>query len=94
MFIVTVDFVLREGMAAEFMPYMLHNAETSLTQERDCFVFDVCQDPDRPEHVFLYEAYTDKKAFQLHLEADHFAKFDAATAGMIEDKRVRTFLRL
>ncbi|HCI20551.1 MAG TPA: antibiotic biosynthesis monooxygenase, partial [Alphaproteobacteria bacterium] len=53
-----------------------------------------CHDPDHPGHVFLYEVYDDRAAFDAHLSMPHFKSFDAATAGMIRSKKVRALTRL
>lgn len=70
---------------------MLENAAASLGNEAGCHQFDVATDPDRPAEVFLYELYSDAKAFSAHLETAHFATFDASTSDMIEAKDVRTY---
>jgi quinol monooxygenase YgiN len=93
MYVVIVDFTLKPGKADLFMPLMTENADRSLTDEEGCHQFDVCTDPDNPETVFLYELYTDRAAFDLHLAAPHFKAFDAAVAELVADKKVRTFER-
>lgn len=91
MFAVTVTFTLHEGRATAFLPLMLQNAAMSLGSEEGCHHFDVCTDPDMPETVFLYELYSDRAAFDLHLASEHFLSFDSATAGMVSAKDVKTF---
>lgn len=90
MFVVTVTFRLRPGQAAKFLKQMTAQAETSLVQEEGCHHFDVCLSDD-PLTVFLYELYTDKAAFDVHLQSPHFLAFDAAVAEMVADKQVQTF---
>ena len=51
-------------------------------------------DLGRPGHVFTYEVYNDRAAFDAHLSAPHFKSFDAATAGMIRSKKLRALTRL
>ena len=69
-------------------------ASASARDEPGCRQFDVCHDPDHPDHVFLYEVYDDRAAFDAHLSTPHFKSFDAATAGMIRSKKVRALTRL
>lgn len=74
-----------------FMPMMLGNAKTSLSEEPGCLQFDVLTDPSRPDEVFLYELYSSRAAFDAHLASSHFLAFDQAVADMIEDKLVKTY---
>ncbi len=90
MFAVIVTFNVKKGAMDRFLPLMLSNAATSLGGEQGCHQFDVCTDPNRPNEVFLYELYTDAAAFDAHLKTSHFGAFDAAAAGMIESKDVKT----
>ena len=94
MFAVCVTFQLKAGTAAEFLPLMLENARTSQQTEDGCHQFDVATDEQRPDAVFLYELYTDRAAFDVHLASTHFLAFDAATRGMIAEKSVTTWAKV
>lgn len=76
MFVVTVTFVIKRENLDEFMPVMSRQAHNSLTREQGCLQFDVCQDQKNPERVFLYEVYSDRAAFDAHLQTEHFLGFD------------------
>ena len=76
MFVVTVTFVIKRENLGEFMPVMARQAHNSLTREQGCVQFDVCQDQENPERVFLYEVYSDRDAFDVHLQTEHFLDFD------------------
>lgn len=91
MFAVVVTFQIKRDQIDAFLPAMLENAQTSLAQEPDCHRFDVCTDPAQPGEVFLYELYTDKAAFDAHLDTAHFKRFDAQVADMIAEKTVQTY---
>jgi quinol monooxygenase YgiN len=91
MYAVCVKFDLKDGQAASFMPPMRANAQTSLRTEAGCLQFDVLSDPAKPDSVFLYEVYSDRAAFDLHLASDHFQRFDAATTNMIVAKDIQTW---
>lgn len=88
---VCVTFQIRENWMEAFMPLMLGNARASLTEETGCLQFDVLTDPARSHEVFLYELYTDRAAFDLHLTSDHFLAFDSAVSEMVADKQVKTY---
>jgi autoinducer 2-degrading protein len=79
-FVVTVNFQINEEHLEMFMAAMIRQAQNSLTREKDCLQFDVCQDRENPERVFLYEIYSDRAAFDAHLETPHFFDFDRTVA--------------
>lgn len=94
MFAVTVTFKIKEGEMSNFLSLMENNARLSLERERGCHRFDVCTDPGREDEVFLYEVYSDRAAFDLHLMSDHFLSFDKEVSEMIASKSVATFERV
>lgn len=57
------------------MPLMLDNAGRFLSEESGCHRFDVCQKPDAPKKVFLYEIYTDAAAFDIHKAMPRYLEF-------------------
>jgi (4S)-4-hydroxy-5-phosphonooxypentane-2,3-dione isomerase len=94
MFAVCVTFQIVPAEMTAFMPLMLQNAATSREQEPGCHRFDVLTDEARPDHVFLYELYTDSAAFDVHCASSHFQAFNTATNGMIIGKEVATWARV
>ncbi len=94
MYVIIVDFEIDPDQIGAFLPLMAENAAASARDEPGCRQFDVCQDPEAPNKVFLYEVYDDRAAFEAHLSMPHFKTFDAATAGMIRSKTVRALTRL
>ena len=94
MIAVIVDFELVPGKANEFMPLMHLQAKNSLSRELGCVQFDICTDTSAPDHVFLYEIYENRAAFDDHLASDHFKKFGAAVGDMIAAKKARIMDRV
>jgi autoinducer 2-degrading protein len=93
MFIVTVVFEVKFEYLQPFLTAMQAQAENSLSLEKDCHQFDVCQEIDDPNRIFLYEVYTDEPAFQMHLASEHFSKFSTHTQDWINAKNVNTWIR-
>ncbi len=87
-YVIAVDFILHPGVAEQFMPLKLDNAEKSRTLEPGCDRFDVCAPAGERDCVFLYEIYKDEAAFAAHLKTPHFLAFDAATKAMIKERKV------
>jgi len=94
MFVVSVTFDVVAGRLDAFLPLILANAKASLQIEAGCHQFDVCQHPDNPTEIYLYELYTDASAFDAHCASDHFRAFVSATDGMVAGKTVSTYSRL
>lgn len=94
MFVVTVDFVIRSNREAAFVEAMNKQAYNSLHNEDGCLQFDVCQDPEDPRKIFLYEVYRDSEAFDIHLKTDHFLDFDATVRDWTASKTARQWHRI
>lgn len=94
MYVITVEFEIEPSHLSTFLPLMSQNAAASVRDEPGCRQFDVCQDPEHPNQIFLYEVYDDRAAFDAHLTMPHFTSFDDATADMIRSKTVRALTRL
>lgn len=94
MFVVLVDFTIKPGLEDQFNEAMLKQAQNSLEKEPDCHYFDVCRNPDDDGKFFLYELYTDRAAFDVHLASDHFIDFDAQVRDWIDTKTVRLLQRV
>ena len=91
MFAVCVLFEIKPGDMDRFKPLIEANAAASVANEPGCSRFDVCTDPDRPNHVFLYEIYDNADAFAEHRKTPHFLTFDAAVGDMTAAKTVNTY---
>ncbi len=88
MFIVTVEFTTQPEHLESFRAAMLQQAASSLSREAGCRQFDVCVADDDESRVFLYEAYDDRAALDIHLRSDHFRDFDATVTPWIASKTV------
>jgi quinol monooxygenase YgiN len=75
MFVIIAPIQIKEGHREEFIEAMLDDAIGSVNNEPGCLRFDVIQDGDDPNRIWLYEIYVDEEAFQEHLKAPHFIKW-------------------
>ena len=89
-FVITVEFELDSDVFPEFLRQVTNNAAASVRLEPHCLRFDVLTpSAPEPEHrVLLYEIYTDRAAFDFHLESAHFKIFDETTRTMVRKKTV------
>jgi quinol monooxygenase YgiN len=88
-YIITVEFRLRPGAMAGFLPMIIANAQASLRDESGCQRFDVLVPDGSTDQVLLYEIYDDERAFRAHCESPHFHAFDSASRDMCEAKTVQ-----
>lgn len=93
MYAVVVDLRIQLAQIEAFMPLMKAQAQNSLSREPGCWVFDVCQNPEAPDHILFYEVYDNHDAFEAHLVSDHYKTFDAAVASLVTEKIVSSFER-
>ena len=91
MFAVVVMFKVKPEASKDFMALILKNAKKSLDEEVSCHQFDVCSLPENPTDVFLYELYSNREAFDVHLASDHFLDFSRATENMVTAKELRLY---
>jgi autoinducer 2-degrading protein len=94
MFVVVVEFTVRVEFIERFLKRVMQQAQDSLQLEVDCHVFDVCACSETKNNVLLYEVYTDKTAFDVHLASAHFRDFNNAVQEWVSDKQLSTFERL
>jgi (4S)-4-hydroxy-5-phosphonooxypentane-2,3-dione isomerase len=94
MFVVLVDFIVKSGFEDRFKEALLVQAENSLTLEPDCHYFDVCIEGSDTKKFTLYELYTNSKAFDVHLQSEHFLTFNQLVSNWISMKSVRTLKRV
>jgi autoinducer 2-degrading protein len=89
-FVITVEFELENDVFPEFLRQVTENAATSVRLEAHCLRFDVLTPSAAGaiDRVLLYEIYTDRAAFDVHLESEHFKIFDETTRTMVRKKTV------
>jgi quinol monooxygenase YgiN len=75
MYILTVTLKIKAEHREAFVEAMLGDATGSVRDEPGCLRFDVIQDEEDPNTLYLHEVYRDKTAFEAHLEAPHFLKW-------------------
>jgi len=89
----TVRFEVDPADFAGFLAEVTENARFSVAIEPGCLRFDVLVPEAGAGPVLLYEIYATAEDFDLHLAADHYLRFDAATKAMVRGKTV-TFHRI
>ncbi len=75
MYVLTVTIRIKPEHREAFIDSMLGDAMGSVADEPGCLRFDVIQDEDDPNKLYLHEVYKDRKAFENHLQMPHFIKW-------------------
>jgi len=75
MHVLVVSIDIKLGFKEKFIEAMLEDARGSVTNEPGCVRFDVIQDGQNPNRIYLYEVYKDKAAFDAHNSTPHFIKW-------------------
>ena len=90
-YVIAVDFRLHPGKRAAFRKLIDVNARASARDEPGCRRFDVLEPKGEPDHVFLYEIYDDRAAFEAHLKTPHFAVFDRESASLVAGRAITEY---
>ncbi len=72
MFAVIVKIQIKPEHREEFIEAMLADARGSVENEPDCLQFNIVQDAEDPNRLWLYEVYRDAEAFERHKQTPHF----------------------
>ena len=79
MYVIIAPIQVQEGHKGAFIEAVVEDARSSVNHEPGCLRFDVIQDANDPNRIWLYEVYKDEAAFQAHLQAPHLIKFRETT---------------
>ncbi len=74
MYVILSPIQIKREHREEFMKAIVEDAQMSVKNEPGCLRFDIVQDANHMDRVWLYEVYKDKAAFDAHLQAPHFKK--------------------
>jgi autoinducer 2-degrading protein len=88
LFVIVVDFHLKPGTRSQFRSLIDANADASVKNEPGCLQFDVLEPEGEGDRVMLYEIYSDKAAFDAHLQTAHFHAFAGASEALCLQKSV------
>ena len=88
MYVLMVTIKIKPEHKEAFMESMLGDAVGSVRNEPGCLRFDVMQDEEDPNKIYLHEVYKDRAAFDAHLQAPHFIKWRDAVADWFAEPAV------
>jgi quinol monooxygenase YgiN len=83
-----VELVVIPSELPKFLELAKENAAAAI-KEPGVREFNITQLASSPNHVIFYEVYENEAALTAHRAADHFKKYQAASANMIAERNVR-----
>jgi autoinducer 2-degrading protein len=79
MYVIIAPIQIKEGYKDQFIAAVTEDARSSVRDELGCLRFDVIQDANDANRIWLYEVYKDEAAFQAHTQTPHLLKFRDTT---------------
>ena len=62
--------------------------DAAIQKEPGVLVLYAVSEKDEPNHVRVFEIYRDRKAYEAHLESDHFKKYKATVEKMVKSLKL------
>ena len=85
MYIIIAPIQIKEEFKERFISGISENASGAVKNEPGCRRFDVIQDANDVNRIWVYEVHKDEAAFQAHTQAPHYLKFREASTGWREE---------
>ena len=75
MYVIIAPIQIKSGHKEEFIEALIYDAKGSVNDEPECLQFNVIQDANDSNRIWLYEVYTSEAAFQQHMQTPHYTKW-------------------
>lgn len=82
-FTVIAEFQVKPGQRDAFVELAHEDARRSLADEPGCHQFDVLIGEADPNLVVLHECYTDREAFETHMNMPHYPPFKSGSEPLL-----------
>ncbi|MGD9866418.1 MAG: putative quinol monooxygenase [Hyphomicrobiales bacterium] len=94
MIALVVNFEAHAGKGAALKDVLVTQGRNSLANETACKHFDVCANPQNPDHFILYELYEDEAAVKAHRETPYYLAFRETIGPLVKTRDVKEMVRL
>lgn len=78
---------VRSGKKEKLLEFLKWDSEVARVSEPGTLRFDVFEDPENENVIFIYEAYVDQAAFEIHKLGEPFQQW----SGGLKDECVESF---
>ncbi len=85
MYVIVAPIQIKPGYKEQYIREMLGDARGSVENEPGCLRFDVIQDANDENRIWLNEVYVDEDAINVHTRAPHFIKWGDAVRDWRDD---------
>jgi autoinducer 2-degrading protein len=85
MYVIIAPLQIKEGYKEQFVAGLMENAGGAVRDEPGCLRFDVIQDANDSNRIWVYEVYKDEASFQAHTQSPHYLKFRGASGDWREE---------
>ncbi len=85
MYMIIAPIQIKEEFKERFIAGITENASGAVKNEPGCLRFDVIQDANDANRIWVYEVYKDEAAFHAHTQAPHYLKFRESSTGWREE---------
>jgi len=85
--IIQVNYLVKEEHLSEFIQILKLISEKSI-KEPGCLNYEASIDGN---HIFLYEKYENKEAFEQHKLTPHYVSYSLANKDLLISKEVKIF---
>ena len=75
MYSIIVPIQIKPGYKDQFIEAMIGDAKGSIEKEPGCYRFEVIQDGNNSNRIWLVEVYKDEAAFKEHQDYPHYTKW-------------------
>ena len=89
MYVLTVELEIIPENSEDFREVIERQAKTSVEREDGCLTFDVWRSQDEPNRFLLHEIYSDREAFDIHMDQQHSKENGAKTKPWIRSQVIR-----
>ncbi len=83
-----VKFDIEAGHKEEFVRIIQEHAKSTLAGEPGCLRFEVCDDLEEENRVFLFEMYRDAQAFEEHKASAILARTRERYADIVVSREI------
>ncbi|USD43826.1 antibiotic biosynthesis monooxygenase [Vibrio sp. SCSIO 43135] len=88
MYCIIVRNRVKPGSEERYKSIITENAQASVTNEPECYRFDVVQAQESPQDFYLYEIYQDQQALQVHKQTQHYLDSRKLLADLVVETSV------
>jgi quinol monooxygenase YgiN len=87
-FVRIAELEIDSSQLERFESAIKEGIETAVRVEPGVLALYAVAEKNNPNHIRVFEVYTDANAYQVHLETPHFKKFRATTDKMVKSRKL------